>query len=65
MKAPDRWPRWEPYEVTTDWRPHSPTVYPTDIEVREGLLGPDGRPITPGKKRKNPLGFSRPERDDQ
>jgi hypothetical protein len=53
--APYRYP-WLPLA-----KPAAPTlnVYPLDDEVKEGLLGPDGKPVTEGKRRKNPIGFHR------
>lgn len=61
MRAPDRYPRGEawdhqPAKATVA----TPTVYPIDDEVREGLLGPDGKPLVEGKRRKHPIGFHKP-----
>jgi hypothetical protein len=47
---------WVDPEVST---PVTPTVYPLDDEVKEGLLGPDGKPLAEGTARKNPLGFAK------
>jgi len=43
--------------------PSAPTlnVYPVDDEIREGLLGPDGKPLAEGTRRKHPIGFHRDE----
>ena len=58
MKVPDRWPYRQPPTPQIA----VPTVYPVDDEVREGLLGADGKPVNEGTKRKNPIGFHRQDR---
>jgi hypothetical protein len=64
MRAPERWPHHEPqpdyHWPTAPPRPAAPTVYPEDVEVREGLLGPDGKPLAEGTRRRYPIGFCRP-----
>lgn len=54
MKGPNRF-AWDDRTYT----PATPVVYPIDDHVREGLLGPDGKPLTEGTKRKNPIGFGK------
>jgi hypothetical protein len=63
MKAPDRHSnptRW-PYPTLPKPTVATPTVYPVDDQVEEGLLGPDGKPVNEGTRRKNPIGYARPE----
>lgn len=64
MKAPDRYsdPTWWPYPRLPTPQAVTPTVYPIDDEVREGLLGSDGKPLSEGTKRKNPIGFHKQAR---
>ena len=62
MKAPDRYSNggYGPYQEMPDPQvPPTPTVYPFDDHVKEGLLGADGKPMNEGTKRKHPIGFHR------
>lgn len=62
MRAPARYPAYEPWDETPTQTADVPTVYPVDDHVTEGLLGPDGNPYTEGTRRKHPIGFTK---DDQ
>lgn len=63
MRVPDRFnPGEHPIEDDLFVHvPDVPTVYPIDDEVTEGLLGPDGEPVSAGTRRKHPIGFTRKE----
>lgn len=58
MRCPESW--WGVVEPgRSAVVPATPVVYPVDDQVKEGLLGPDGEPLTEGTRRKNPIGFHR------
>jgi len=63
VRAPDRYPSWQPIEVLPALKVATvtPTVYPLDDQVKEKLLGPDGKPVNEGTARKYPIGFHRHE----
>lgn len=62
MRAPDRYPSVQPVESPPRPVPIPaapiPTVYPLDDQVREQVLGPDGKPVE-RIRRRHPIGFGR------